>query len=304
MRGPIPSDHKSHYEDRISLSEAISQKMAFPDPPPTLTCEYCGKSLEPMGIAHPFKANTIWTWNHEPIRCDCGKALEYWAKVDEAELQRRRDEDEAMRKFNFKQKVDRLFKESKMGARSLDRTFDKFQKTAENAKAFQMAQRYAAKFDEQKEKGIGLLLSGTCGTGKTHLAAAISIELLNKGTPVIFGTMISLLGKLKETYERGSRDSEDDIIELYSTVDLLVIDDLGKERPGEWVLEKLYYILNSRYENKLPVIVTTNYSIGDLKDRLTVDKNYATAEAIISRLYEMTYGIDMTFADYRKGNLA
>lgn len=51
---------------------------------------------------------------------------------------------------------------------------------------------------------------------------------------------------------------------LYSSVDLLVIDDLGKEKPTEWVLEKLFLIVNNRYNNYLPIVITTNYNRNQL----------------------------------------
>ena len=49
---------------------------------------------------------------------------------------------------------------------------------------------------------------------------------------------------------------------------MLIIDDLGKERPSEWTLEKLFTIINNRYENNLPVIITTNYNRDKLRERL------------------------------------
>ena len=81
---------------------------------------------------------------------------------------------------------------------------------------------------------------------------------------------------------------------------ILIIDDLGKERPSEWTLEKLFTIINNRYENNLPVIITTNYNREKLRERLACNKNYEIADSIISRLYEMCKGINITGKDKRK----
>ena len=121
------------------------------------------------------------------------------------------------------------------------------------------------------------------GTGKTHLAASVGNYLMSQGVPVVFGTIINLLGKLKQSYTQKGQD-EGEILELYSTIDLLIIDDLGKERPTEWSLEKLYTIINDRYENLKPVIITTNYNNDMLTDRLSTANNSSTAEAITSKI--------------------
>ena len=72
--------------------------------------------------------------------------------------------------------------------------------------------------------------------------------------------------------------------------DLLIIDDLGKEKVSEWTLEKLYYVINSRYEDCLPIVITTNYDPEKLVRRLTVKDNFETAEAIVSRICEPASG--------------
>ena len=90
------------------------------------------------------------------------------------------------------------------------------------------------------------------------------------------------------------------IIDNYSKVPLLIIDDLGKERPSEWTLEKLFTIINNRYENNLPVVITTNYNRDRLRERLANRTNYEIADAIISRLYEMCKGINIKGTDKRK----
>jgi DNA replication protein DnaC len=130
------------------------------------------------------------------------------------------------------------------------------------------------------------LITGGIGTGKTHIAAAIANHLLNQGMAVICMTERHLLGEIKRTYSQGSDESA--VREVYERVPLLIIDDLGKEKPSEWTLATLYAIIDGRYERAMPLITTTNYNAKGLIERLTppgTDKT--TATAIIDRLAEM-----------------
>ena len=72
-----------------------------------------------------------------------------------------------------------------------------------------------------------------------------------------------------------------------------------KERASEWSLEKLFSIVNTRYENNLPIVVTTNYSMETLIDKLTTNKNSDVGESIVSRLHEMCRGIYLNAPDHR-----
>lgn len=267
------------------------------EPPKEKYCEFCERTLLPVGRRAMMNAEIVeWTGWQE---CICAESAKHKKKLEAEKEKQRVAEEEAARKALLQERVRELFDMSQLGKRFKTRTFNSWKMTPINQQAYESAKKYADKFDNYKEKGIGLLLSGTKGTGKTHLAAAITIELINQGTPVIMNTMINLLGKIKETYDGELKGTESSFLDLYSTVDLLVIDDLGKERPNEWVLEKLYTIINARYENLLPVIVTTNYDIDRLRDRLTVKGNAETAEAIVSRLNEICVGIEMNWEDWR-----
>lgn len=127
----------------------------------------------------------------------------------------------------------------------------------------------------------------------------LTLELIKNGIPIIYGTLINLLAELKNSYDSDNNISEMEIIKLYEKVDLLIIDDLGKEKPSEWGLEKLFTIINSRYENNLPVIITTNYNQNSLAERLSLNGEIETARSIISRLYEMCYLVKINDIDHR-----
>ena len=88
---------------------------------------------------------------------------------------------------------------------------------------------------------------GSYGTGKTHLASAIANRLLSLGIPVIAGTLSTLLDKIKRSWQ-DVKLNEYEIMKAFFDCDLLIIDDLGKEKVTDWYLERLYSIINHRYE--------------------------------------------------------
>ncbi len=109
---------------------------------------------------------------------------------------------------------------------------------------------------------------------------------------VLMGRLILLLDVIKDTFKDVS-SKEKDIIELYSKVDMLIIDDLGTERISSWALEKLYTIIENRNENKLPIIVTTRFDKESLLDRFYQSEDEELAEDVIEKLYQFCYGIEL-----------
>ena len=198
----------------------------------------------------------------------------------------------------FSRRVERIIKNSKMSKRNLSYKFDNFEPNNSNRKVFNNLKNYSKKLVNGIEKK-GLILVGNNGVGKTHLACSIANKLIENGTSVIYGTLINLLAELRNSYYIDNNISEMEIIKLYENVDLLIIDDLGKEKPSEWGLEKLFTIINSRYENNLPVIITTNYNQNSLIERLSLNGEIETAKSIISRLYEMYYLVKIDDIDHR-----
>jgi DNA replication protein DnaC len=102
-----------------------------------------------------------------------------------------------------------------------------------------------------------LLLLGSYGVGKTHLAAAIANFAVEMGVPTLFLTVPDLLDWLRYAYD-GNDTSFEGRFEEIRNVNLLVMDDLGTQNATPWAQEKLYQILNWRYINRLPTVVTTN----------------------------------------------
>ena len=178
----------------------------------------------------------------------------------------------------------KLLEKSNLGRRFKERTFETF-----NADifpdAYRKAKAYAETFEENEGKGI--MFIGSVGTGKTHLAAAVANYIISEfAIPVRFITAIELFGMLRNFENNGNA------VEEFKNIPLLVIDDLGKEKITEWNREKLFEIVNYRYENYLPIVITTNGAPRELEQTL--------GEAVFSRLCEVCDGIKMDGKDYRR----
>lgn len=260
-------------------------------------CKYCGKTLYYECVVLMGQA---MIWNLEKPRCDCEKAVAFWKGWDAKQERIKKEKELAEEQELRKQKIESILGKSGIKKRYLSRTIDRFSVTAENKKSFEVATDYIKNFREYFTQGKGLYLEGPCGTGKTHLAIAIALAIINTGVPVICKTSIDILGDIKRCYERNSEVTEEEVLEAYKTVDLLIIDDLGKEQVTEWSVPVLYSILNERYEALLPTIITTNYNTTALAEKLSAKGDAETATAIISRFVESSKRVTMSWADYRR----
>lgn len=260
-------------------------------------CKYCGKTLYYECVVLMGQA---MLWNLEKPRCDCEKAVAFWKGWDAKQEKIKKEKELAEEQELRKQKIESILGKSGIKKRYLSRTIDSFSVTAENKRSFEVATDYIKNFREYFTQGKGLYLEGPCGTGKTHLAIAIALAIINTGVPVICKTSIDILGDIKRCYERNSEVTEEEVLEAYKTVDLLIIDDLGKEQVTEWSVPVLYSILNERYEALLPTIITTNYNTTALAEKLSAKGDAETATAIISRFVESSKRVTMSWADYRR----
>jgi DNA replication protein DnaC len=130
----------------------------------------------------------------------------------------------------------------------------------------QAVRRYAGEIDPQLDAGQGLWLMGDVGTGKTTLAMIVSKAAIEAGRSVAIYSLPRLLGLI-----RAAIDTDAGMIaflDRLAAVDLLHIDDLGAENTTDWVLEQLYTIVNSRYEDERAMIVTTNLRYENLIEQL------------------------------------
>lgn len=291
----VPVGHKIIYTSREVQTLGIPYKT---EPKPPETCKYCGAPLYYEGVV--LMGRVACWYNTEPQRCSCEKAVAYWKEQEEREETRRCKEREIAERRLRQERIDAALASSGIKKRFRERTFETFRRnTPAREQAYQTAKDYADTFQKHAEQGEGLYIEGTCGTGKTHLAVAIALRLIDKGIPVVFKTSIDLLGEIKRSYEM-AETSEYEVLRAYKEADLLIVDDFGKEQCTDWSMSIIYEILNDRYEEKRPTIITTNYNENMLAQRLTPrGRDGGNIRSIISRLRECAGVLTMAWEDYR-----
>jgi len=148
-------------------------------------------------------------------------------------------------------------------------TFESFQPKGRpgtpepQAQSIEAAFRAAKNFAQQPQGW--LLLMGPYGTGKTHLAAAIANAAVSQGIPTLFWTVPDLLDEFRKGFRTGDFDERFDTVR---EVELLILDDLGAHAASAWAQEKLFQLLNYRYLNRLPTVITTNTALAEIDPRL------------------------------------
>jgi DNA replication protein DnaC len=138
---------------------------------------------------------------------------------------------------------------------------------------------YVKAVGERLDEGRGLWFTGDVGTGKTTLAMLVSKAAMEADRTVAIYSLPRLLGLLRDSYDDDAAYSLTELVERLCAVDLLHIDDVGAEQSSSWVLEQLYTIVNTRYEDGRAMLLTTNLE----HDALIAQIGART----VSRLYEM-----------------
>ena len=124
-----------------------------------------------------------------------------------------------------------------------------------------LAKRYVEQWDSMKAQNMGLLLWGGVGTGKSFFAGCIANALLAQGVPVLMTNFAKILGAVTGMYGMERQR----FLSSLNTYSLLILDDLGAERNSEYALEQLFQVVDSRYQSRKPMIVTTNLTLEELK---------------------------------------
>ena len=209
--------------------------------------------------------------------CDCEKAEEENRK---ARIEEQRAKDENARRQEI---IERNRKRCFESQEQMNYTFDNDDKINEISK---IAKNYAEKFETIN---AGLVFYGSVGTGKTFSACCIANALIDKGYKVLVTNFPKIVNELQSTFEK------QEYIDNLVGFDLLVIDDLASERRTEYMDEMVTNVIDSRYRNGKPVIITTNLTADDMVYSEDVNR-----QRIYSRLYEMCVFYEVKGDDRRK----
>ena len=180
-----------------------------------------------------------------PVLCDCKRA--------------ERDVEDAMREAKRRvEEIERLKRECFRDRRLLDFTFD-------NDKGYNpvisKAKRYVELFNDMEARGMGLLLWGNVGTGKTFIAACVANALMEQGVPVYMTNFMRIMNQMMGM-TGPDRNAFLDELNRYR---LLVIDDLGAEHDSSFAVEQVFSVIDSRCQSGKPMIVTTNLSMAQMR---------------------------------------
>ncbi|MUV39445.1 DNA replication protein DnaC [Lentibacillus sp. JNUCC-1] len=248
----------------------------------TFECEGCGNSVERKEMVIPMGPR-----KGETIIADMGCKCEDIKLVEQAIKQG---------KINKFKKIEKLFSDYSMMNKTLkSASFNSYHPTTDELKkAKSRMMDYAQDFD--KNESGNLLLVGGYGTGKSHLSAALTKSLMEKGLTCLFLSVPKLMSKIKQTYDGSTAFSEADIMEFVEKVDLFVLDDLGTEYTNlkngadNWTHTKIFEVLDSR--SGKPTVFTTNLNSSQLESKLN--------ERNLSRVLDNTEIIKMDGPDYRR----
>ncbi|MES3695975.1 ATP-binding protein [Mammaliicoccus sciuri] len=230
-------------------------------------CEKCGRDYE----EYQFKSGYSFK-----LGCDC-EMIEHGKEMS--------------RNFKYQQKqkeVNRILKFSSENEETKSATFEGFvpeNESQEKAKA--LCKRYAESFTLENKQS--LLLQGSFGLGKSHLAMSILKEVKDKNYSVLFINLSELISKFRSTFDKNSEYSESDLERAISQVDLMVFDDYGMN-VTDYGMSKLFQIAESRKGKHN--IITTNLTIKEL----TATKDQ---QRLFSRLMSNTTALTLEGDDYR-----
>ncbi|AMG20722.2 ATP-binding protein [Staphylococcus saprophyticus] len=190
------------------------------------------------------------------------------------------------------QKVKRMFKYSHVNDEIKKATFDEYIPTNEiQQKAKTICERYVENFDLNNKQS--LILTGSCGIGKSHLAMSIAKEVMVQRYTALFLNVQDAISMFRSTYSNNSSEHESELLKIIKSVDLMVIDDYGIKL-NDYGMGKLFQILESRVDKHN--IITTNLRLEEMTNGLD-------SERIFSRMIKNATVLELSGIDYRLKNL-
>jgi DNA replication protein DnaC len=212
------------------------------------------------------------------------------------------------------QREDRRLSSARIPQRYRDCTLDAFDPSYKGAdeslgRALLTARRFVDSYPVDTA-GRGLLLVGSAGLGKTHLAVGVLQRLVReRGVHGLFCDYRELLKNIQNSYNAQVNTTELELLKPVFAAEVLVIDDLGAQKPNEWVWDTVALILNTRYNDRQTTIITTNYEDKPAGQGAKSDAERAAREPTLgdrigdrmrSRLSEMCIRVEMKGEDFRQ----
>lgn len=250
-----------------------------------MKCKYCGKEYK-VNTNIPAFLPDSWKEKVKYIpSCDCSE------KMQKKEFKQQELKLEKQRVIN---KVKKYKEISIMDSKLLKSTFD----IAEmGGRHMSLCKRYAEKFVELGTAPQGLFLYGSVGTGKTFASACIANYLMENGKTVLIMNLGLYLIKLQKDWA----EAESDVLNYVKNCDLLIVDDLGVEKTSEWVRDKVFTLVDTRYRAEKPLIITTNLNLRGEDEKTSIEGRYGIRTA--DRIDEMCYSFQVTGESRRKAML-
>ena len=240
------------------------------------TCPYCGRLLEKKKISF-FNEEIV-------LKCPCR------IEADMANDKRISDMEEKQQK---KDAVAAFLSNPDIVRRYEDKKFNNFEENEGNKSNLEFCKNFVANFSKYIKSGMGLLVMGGYGCGKTHLEIAVGRKLVAKGYSVKFYKAASLYNEYKKSLSFSSDEEANDFVREVNDCDLLIIDDLGiNSLHSDYAYETfLYQIIDFRYANKLPIMISMNCVKSALQTSLT--------PRVLDRLASMTVSVVNNAPSYR-----
>jgi len=176
-------------------------------------------------------------------------------------------------------------------------SYEPLNPSQKNAKM--LVRKFLENYPPLDEKGRGLLFIGSCGVGKTHLAVSVLKHVMEKGDSGLFYDFRDLLREIQSTWNSVSQTSELEVLRPVTDAKVLVLDELGANKPTAWVRDTVAHIINCRYNERKITIFTSNFPDIPAKpgEETLTDRIDARLR---SRLYEMCHTVEIKGDDFRQ----
>lgn len=227
-------------------------------------------------------------FRREAIICGIKYSFNVMCKCEQEKQGKEKKQQEMLDKLR---RIEKLKSLSLLGERYKNVTFENTQTGVSTSfdVAFNRCKKYCEVYEQVLKNGYGIYLFGDKGVGKTHLTACMANYLISKCVPVLFTNLFEISKSVKSTFNRESNQTEQDLIQKFSNIEILFFDDLGTEiftkSSGEtWLQSLLFDLINKRYNNRKATIFSSNYSLNSLINERGI------MEKTVDRISEMTNG--------------